>query len=151
MTDLTEDDIEIVVAGLDRIEIKVTSDVKQGEALKKQILEALEFYEKFHDKTVRICEIDEYKELKDKAEKCDGTCQPYSMRPTYQVLEAQVKSLESYYEKYCILQEYNDEMTHENENLKEIVQKIRELALDVPMMITYEEFYKITKELGDEK
>ena len=88
---------------------------------------------------------------KDKAEKCDGTCQPYSMRPTYQVLEAQVKSLESYYEKYCILQEYNDEMTHENENLKEIVQKIRELALDVPMMITYEEFYKITKELGDKK
>ena len=29
-----------------------------------------------------------------KCPQCDGTCQPYSMRPTYQVLEAQVKELE---------------------------------------------------------
>ena len=95
MTYPTEDDIEIVVAGLDRIEIKVTSDVKQGEALKKRILEALKEYN-WNKQMNNVSIANHYfVTLKDKAERV------IPVKPDYvQKLEAQVKELKAKIKHY---------------------------------------------------
>ena len=41
------------------------------------------------------------------------------------LLQRENKRLQSYFEKYCILQEYNDEMTHEFQDFKEQIDKIK--------------------------
>lgn len=66
MTDLKPEDIEPNDSGKPELVI-TTNNYAHSEQIKKEILEALEFYNKFHDKTVALVDPKEYKELKEKA------------------------------------------------------------------------------------
>ena len=68
MVNIDPDDFEVIVAGLDRIEIKCTYK-EDGEAIKKQIIDALELQKKELTCPQYRLSVTEFQELKDKADK----------------------------------------------------------------------------------
>ena len=79
-------------------------DRQKAFEVRKQILENHEYREKFEQYLTEgqlddfgidtlVCSKKSFEELKEKVEKCDGTCQPYDMRPTYHKLEEKNKRL----------------------------------------------------------
>jgi hypothetical protein len=121
---LSAEDFEVVVAGLDRIEIKVTSDIKQGEALKKEILEWKRFWDNYYplySMIVKTNPSDYMEKLKEKAKKW--------------------KIIRTFFETSDLNKIYH---------YKEIVEKVKESISD-PAEADYYKVKKIKEILGDKK
>ena len=103
MTILTADDIELVSNEFEtQIHIGIGNlfTEQEAEALRQQILEALEFYKKLSDTNQQLIKVSELLELKDKAEKCIELEIKYGIqkiafdgcKQSEQELEAQLKT-----------------------------------------------------------